>query len=111
MVSGWFTSRLRPAAVRLRSRRSCSEITQRPIFALVTLAGLAGLIAIAIGGLIRILRTADELQRRINQQALAFAYVETLIVSLADGLRQQSAFPCRFGFRVCILLSPYGVSG
>jgi len=69
---------------------------------LVTVAGLAALTA--IGGLIRVLRTADELQRRINHQALAFAYVGTLIVCLAYGFLEQSGLPCLSGLGVCALL-------
>ncbi len=70
--------------------------------ALFALAGLAALMAIA--GLIRVLRTADELQRRINHQALAFAYVGTLIVCLASGFLQQFGLPCLSGLGVCALL-------
>ena len=69
---------------------------------LFALAALAALIAIA--GLIRVLQTADELQRRINHQALAFAYVGTLIVCLVCGLLQQFGLPCLSGLGVCALL-------
>jgi hypothetical protein len=66
------------------------------------LAALAALMAIA--GLIRVLQTADELQRRINHQALAFAYVGTLIVCLVCGFLQQLGLPCLSGLGVCALL-------
>ena len=69
---------------------------------LFALAALAALMAIA--GLIRILQTADELQRRINHQALAFAYVGTLIVCLVCGFLQQFGLPCLSGLGVCALL-------
>jgi hypothetical protein len=69
---------------------------------LFALAGLAALMAIA--GLIRVLQTADELQRRINHQALAFAYVGTLIVCLVCGFLQQLGLPCLSGLGVCALL-------
>ena len=67
-----------------------------------TLAALAALTAIA--GLIRVLQTADELQRRINHQALAFAFVGTLIVCLLYGFLQQLGLPCLSGLGVCALL-------
>lgn len=50
--------------------------------------------------LIRVFRTADELQRRINYQALAFAHVFTLVVSLACGGLQEIGFRCLSWFVV-----------
>jgi hypothetical protein len=47
---------------------------------------------------------ADELRRRINHQALAFAYVGTLVVCLVYGFLQQTGLRCVSWLGVCGLL-------
>jgi len=70
--------------------------------ALISLAALSALIA--LWSLVRILHAADELQRRINHQALAFAYVATLVVCLVYGFLQQTGLRCLSWLGVCALL-------
>jgi hypothetical protein len=69
---------------------------------LLTMAGLSALIAVC--ALIQVFRAADELQRRINYQALAFAHICTLILSLVYGLLQQTGLRCASWLGVCGLL-------
>jgi hypothetical protein len=67
--------------------------------AMIASAGLSALVA--VGSLLRILRAADELQRRINHEALAFAYVGTLVVCLVYGFLQQTGLRCVSWLGVC----------
>lgn len=76
--------------------------TQHVGIPVVALGALAALIAIV--ALIRFLRTADELQRRINHQALAFAYIGTLVLCLVYGFLQQTGLSCVSGLGICALL-------
>jgi hypothetical protein len=69
-----------------------------------TLAVAALSALIAVWALICTFRAADELQRRINHQALAFAYVGTLVVSLVYGFLQQTGLRCVSWLGVCGVL-------
>jgi len=65
----------------------------------------AALVALgALWALVGIFRTADDLQKHINYQALAFAHVSTLFVSLAFGALQEVGFRCPSWFGVSVLL-------
>jgi hypothetical protein len=70
--------------------------------AVIALATLSALVA--LWSLVHILRAADELQRRINHQALAFAFVGTLVVCLVYGFLQQTGLRCVSWLGVCALL-------
>lgn len=69
------------------------------LFALAALSAL-----IAVWALISVFRAADELQRRVNYQALAFAHIGTLIVSLVYGCLQQAGLRCVSWLGVCAFL-------
>ncbi|HXJ92734.1 MAG TPA: hypothetical protein VMT20_07600 [Terriglobia bacterium] len=66
------------------------------------IATMAGLVAIT--ALIGVFRTADELQRRINHQALAFAHIGTLILCFLAGIFQPEDHLCISGLGICVLL-------
>jgi hypothetical protein len=70
--------------------------------AMIALAALSALAA--LWSLVHILRAADELQRRINHLALAFAYVGTLVVCLVCSFLQQAGLRCVSWLGVCGLL-------
>jgi len=70
--------------------------------AVIALATLSALVA--IWSLVHILRAAAELQRRINYQALAFAYVGTLVVCLVCSFLQQTGLRCVSWPGMCGLL-------
>jgi hypothetical protein len=59
---------------------------------------------LAFWNLVRVLRSADELQRRINYQALAFAYSGTLIITLGYSLLEGIALPHLGHLWVCGLM-------
>jgi hypothetical protein len=59
---------------------------------------------VAFRNLALVLRSADELQRRINYQALAFAYSGTLIVTLGYSLLEGIALPELGHLWVCGLM-------
>ncbi len=58
----------------------------------------------AFCSLILVLRSADELQRKINYQALAFAYSGTLIITLGYSLLEGIALPRLGHLWVCGLM-------
>lgn len=58
----------------------------------------------AFWSLILVLRSADELQRKINYQALAFAYSGTLIITLGYSLLEGIALPRLGHLWVCGLM-------
>ncbi len=58
----------------------------------------------AFWNLVLVLRSADELQRKINYQALAFAYSGTLIITLGYSLLEGIALPRLGHLWVCGLM-------
>ncbi len=58
----------------------------------------------AFWNLVLVLRSADELQRKINYQALAFAYSGTLIITLGYSLLEGIALPHLGHLWVCALM-------
>jgi hypothetical protein len=59
---------------------------------------------LAFWNLVLVLRSADELQRKINYQALAFAYSGTLIITLGYSLLEGIALPQLGHLWVCGLM-------
>lgn len=53
------------------------------------------LVVVTVYGFVRMVRRTDELERRVNQEALSFAFAVTLVLSVAWSLLQEVLPPLR----------------
>jgi len=52
-------------------------------------------VVVAVSAFVRMVRRTDELERRVNQEALSFAFAVTLVLSVAWSLLQDALPPLR----------------